>query len=52
MVYFGIGGGVDFRLSRHFSIRVDARDYLTGRELGGIPGRNHFLPMVGLKSHF
>jgi hypothetical protein len=53
-VYHGVfdfGGGVDIRLSRIFSIRVDARDYVTGRDLAGVPGRNHFLPMVGLVFH-
>jgi len=49
---FGIGGGFDIRLSRHFSIRVDARDYITGRGLSGVPGRNHFLPMLGPAYHF
>jgi len=53
-VYHGVfdfGGGVDIRLSRFFSIRVDARDYVTGRDLGGVPGRNHFLPVVGVVFH-
>jgi hypothetical protein len=48
----GVGGGVDFRFSRMFSLRVDVRDYVTGRGLSGIPGRNHFLPMMGLAFHF
>jgi hypothetical protein len=48
----GIGGGVDVRLSRFFSIRVDVRDYVTGRNLGGVPGRNHILPMMGFAVHF
>ena len=54
-VYHGVfsaGGGIDFRISRHFSIRVDARDYVTGRDLGGVLGRNHFLPMLGLALHY
>jgi hypothetical protein len=54
-VYHGVvgaGGGVDFRISRHISIRVDARDYVTGRGLGGDLGRNHFLPMLGLGLHY
>jgi opacity protein-like surface antigen len=45
------GGGADFRLSQHFSIRVDFRDYVTGRNLAGAPGRNHPLPMIGLAFH-
>jgi hypothetical protein len=54
-VYHGVvsaGGGVDVRISRHVSIRVDARDYLTGRGLGGALGRNHFLPMLGIALHY
>ena len=42
------GGGVNIRLSRFFSIRVDVRDFVTGRNLAGEPGRNHVLPMVGI----
>jgi hypothetical protein len=49
---FSLGGGVDVRLSRLFSIRVDVRDYMTGRDLGGVTGRHHFLPMMGLAVHF
>jgi hypothetical protein len=49
---FSAGGGVDFRISRHVSIRIDARDYLTGRGLGGVLGRNHFLPMAGVALHY
>jgi opacity protein-like surface antigen len=48
----GVGGGLDFRLSRYVSIRVDVRDYVTGRGLGGVPGRNHLLPMMGIAFHF
>ncbi len=48
----GVGGGVDFRLNRLFSIRVDVRDYITGRNLGGVAGRNHLLPMLGVAFHF
>ena len=49
---FSFGGGVDFRLFQAVSIRLDVRDYVTGRDLSGIPGRNHFLPMMGLAFHF
>jgi hypothetical protein len=48
---FSFGGGMDFRLSPHFSIRVDVRDYVTGRDLAGVPGRNHLLPMIGFVMH-
>jgi hypothetical protein len=45
------GGGVDFRLSRHFSLRLDVRDYVTGRNLDGVIGRNHPMPMLGIVFH-
>jgi hypothetical protein len=48
---FDAGAGVNFRLSRFFSIRVDVRDYVTGRDLDGVAGRNHFLPVLGLVFH-
>jgi hypothetical protein len=48
----GAGGGVDFRIVRRLSIRVDARDYVTGRDSGGVVGRHHFLPMVGIALHY
>jgi hypothetical protein len=47
-----LGGGIDIRLSRLFSFRVDVRDYVTGRDLGGVPGRNHLLPSLGFAVHF
>jgi hypothetical protein len=46
------GGGIDFRLARHFGLRVDVRDYVTGRDLSGVPGRNHLFPMFGPVFHF
>lgn len=48
---FDVGGGLDFRLSRHFSLRLDVRDYVSGRHLGGVNGRNQVLPMLGLALH-
>jgi hypothetical protein len=48
----GAGGGVDIRLTRMFSLRVDVRDFVTGRDLSGVPGRNHVLPMMGFAFHF
>jgi hypothetical protein len=47
-----LGGGIDFRLSRHFGLRVDVRDYVTGRDLSGVPGRNHLFPMLGPVFHW
>lgn len=49
---FSLGGGIDIRLCRFVSVRVDARDYVTGRNLGGTPGRNHFVPMLGFVLHY
>lgn len=48
----GAGGGADIRLTRMFSFRVDVRDYITGRGVSGVPGRNHVLPMMGFAFHF
>jgi len=47
-----LGGGIDIRLSRFFSLRVDVRDYVTGRNLAGVPGRNHLVPSLGFAVHF
>ena len=45
------GGGVDVRLTRRFSIRVDVRDYVSGRGLGGVAGRHRLLPLAGIALH-
>jgi hypothetical protein len=47
---FDFGGGVDVRLTRHFSIRAEG-DVVTGAGLSGIEGRNHIMPLVGLAFH-
>jgi opacity protein-like surface antigen len=49
---FEAGAGIDVRVARHISIRVDARDFVTGRDLGGVNGRNHILPAVGVAFHY
>lgn len=46
-----VGGGVDFRLSEYFSLRLELTDYVSGRDLAGVPGRNHLLPMLGFAFH-
>ncbi len=46
------GAGLDIRLSRMFSIRVEARDYITGRGLSGVAGRHHVFPAAGIAMHF
>ena len=48
---FVFGGGADVRLSRHWSLRMDVRDLVTGRDLNG-PGRHHVLPSFGVAIHF
>ena len=45
------GGGVDFRISQFLSLRVTVVDYVTGRNLSGVPGRNHPIPMFGFVMH-
>lgn len=48
---FAFGGGVDVRLSQRFSIRVEVKDMVTGRELSGAAGRHHVLPLFGVAFH-
>jgi opacity protein-like surface antigen len=48
----GFGGGIDFRLTRLLSLRVDARDFVTRAGLGGVSGRNHAILQVGIAFHF
>jgi len=48
---FDFGGGVDVRLTRHFSIRGEVRDFVTGSGLSGVEGRNHVVPLMGLVFH-
>jgi opacity protein-like surface antigen len=49
---FDFGGGVDFRLTRLLSLRGEIRDFVTGRGLGGVDGRNHLLTLFGVAVHF
>jgi len=48
----GFGGGVDFRLTRLLSLRVDVRDFVTKAGLGGAIGRNHGIGQFGIAFHF
>lgn len=48
----GFGGGLDFRLTRLLSLRVDVRDFVTGAGLGGVSGRNHAILQFGPAFHF
>jgi len=45
-------GGVDFRVNRTFSLRVQVRDFVSGHHLSGVAGVNHIVPTVGLAYHF
>lgn len=49
---FDIGAGLDFRLTRRISIRGEIRDFVTGRGLSGIPGRNHIVIPFGVTLHY
>jgi len=42
---FDFGGGIDFRLSRGFSLRFETRDFVGA-------GRHHVIPMAGIALHF
>lgn len=46
------GGGLDLRLVRFLSIRVEARDFITAAGLSGSAGHNHILPALGIGWHF
>jgi len=46
------GGGLDFRLTRLMSLRAEVRDFVTGRGLGGVEGRNHPIFSFGLGIHW
>jgi len=48
----GFGGGLDFRLTRLLSLRVEGRDFVTRTGLGGTAGRNHSMFQVGIAFHF
>ena len=46
------GGGIDFRLTRLLSLRVDGRDFVKGRDPSGASGRNRWMVLVGVAFHF
>ena len=47
-----LGGGADFRLSQHLSLRVEVRDFMTGRGLSGVEGRQRVQFLGGLSAHY
>jgi hypothetical protein len=48
---FDYAGGVDFRLSRLMSLRVEGRDFFSAANLGGVTGHNHPAFLIGLVFH-
>ena len=46
------GGGLDIRVNRLLSVRIDVRDEITGRGLSGSSGRHHVIPLAGIAMHF
>jgi hypothetical protein len=46
------GGGLDFRITRLLSLRMEARDFVTRPGLGGYQGRNHPTFQIGVGFHF
>lgn len=44
-------GGFDIRVLRHFSLRIQATDIVSGRNLSGYPGVNHFAALGGIAFH-
>jgi hypothetical protein len=46
------GGGLDFRLTRLLSLRAEARDFVSGKGLGGAQGHNHVIYGFGLGFHW
>ena len=48
----GLGGGVDFRLTTHLSLRAEARDIVSARHLDGTDSRHRPLFAFGFAMHF
>jgi len=49
---FSAAGGVDFRLIRRLSLRMEVRDFVSAKGMGGNSGRNQALVLGGLAFHF
>ena len=49
---FAFGGGADVRLSKWWSLRAEVRDLVTGKDLAGVTGRHHVVPLFGVGFHF
>jgi hypothetical protein len=48
----GFGGGLDFRLTRLLSFRIEGRDFVTRSGLGGSGGMHHTVVQLGIAFHF
>lgn len=48
---FDYAGGVDLRLSRLMSLRVEGRDFFSASNLGGVTGHNHPVFLIGIVFH-
>ncbi|MCX6630275.1 MAG: hypothetical protein NTW28_21870 [Candidatus Solibacter sp.] len=46
------GGGLDFRLTRLMSLRMEARDFVTRKGLGGAQGHHHPIYGFGVGFHW
>jgi hypothetical protein len=46
------GGGLDFRLTRLMSLRMEARDFISGEGLGGVEGHHHPIYGFGVGFHW
>jgi hypothetical protein len=49
---FAFGGGVDVRIVQWFGVRAEIRDFVTGRDLSQVTGRQHVAPLFGVALHF
>ena len=48
---FTFGGGIDFRLTRLFSLRAQIKDAVSRPYESGAPGRHHAMPLLGVAVH-
>ncbi len=47
-----LGAGLDFRLTKMFSLRGEIRDFVSGSGLSGSEGPHHLVPLFGIAFHF
>jgi len=46
-----VGGGIDLRISRWFSLKAEVRDFISARGYGGTTGHNHPVFIAGFAFH-